>query len=169
METIKQLTEKQLYPYLPDLKIKWDGDEKIFGITTEVEIDYKKNLYPLATLIYTIKQNKGWWKPILRPLSSITKEIEHNGERLVPIERLFEMWARNKKHDRHEYDIDIKPHFIYCTHPATAETLAISMNDIFQNSAWVVFKLFEWKFNVFNLPQELWIDVETLEVNPYKV
>ena len=24
-------------------------------------------------------------------------------------------------------------------------------------------KLFEWHFNVFNLPQELWIDINTLE------
>lgn len=33
-------------------------------------------------------------KPILRPLSDLTKEIEHNGERLVPLNKMG--WSENK-------------------------------------------------------------------------
>lgn len=35
-------------------------------------------------------------KLLLRPLSSLTKEIEHNGERFVPMVNLLEMYERNE-------------------------------------------------------------------------
>lgn len=80
------------------------------------------------------------WKPILRPLSDLTKEIEHNGKTFVPIEELegyhdfsvmnFEWIGKNPL--RYPYSI--------------------------------IQKLFEWRFDVFGLIDAgLAIDINTIK------
>ncbi|MCH7724618.1 MAG: hypothetical protein IIC76_14960 [Bacteroidetes bacterium] len=69
---MKTLELKHLAPYLPYELMLWDGEES-FKMLTE----------------YIIVVQQEGWKPILRPLSDLTKEIEHNGEKFVPIERIF--------------------------------------------------------------------------------
>lgn len=68
-------------------------------------------------------------KPLLRPLSDLTIEIEHNGEKFVPIE-----WIEN------EHDIDFN-------------LMLFPLNDegICNAPYFVVEKLFEWHFDVFGL------------------
>lgn len=66
-------------------------------------------------------------KPILRPLSDLTKEIEHSGERFVS----FEWISENLDYD--EYSIDY-----YLNH---TERLPYE----------IVQKLFEWHFDLFGL------------------
>lgn len=74
---------------------------------------------------------------ILRPLSDLTKEIEHNGERFIPLERI-----------RH---INLG----HCDWISTERDHWISMYGL---SGWlgqipyaIVNKLFEWNFDVFGL------------------
>ena len=73
-------------------------------------------------------------KPILRPLSSLDKEIEVNGERFVPIEKMKEL------------GLGSLPRSLDCN--------------------WLYYHQFEqlvkWHFNVFNLPENLYIDINTL-------
>lgn len=99
-----------------------------------------------STLVY---KNINRIQPILHPLSDLTKPIQHNGEEFAP----FEYWN----------EIGLRSSDSYI------------LNDAGQTPAWingaswnVMQKLFEWHFNVFNLPDYLWIDVNILENNPYK-
>lgn len=85
METI---TIQELGAYLGSgLKfISFDDDRKPVIQTIKRLSFYKDQL--------VIESSEGWdlglreIKPIVRPLSDLTKEIEHNGERFVPVERL---------------------------------------------------------------------------------
>lgn len=92
--------------------------------------------------------------PLLRNLSDLTKEIEHNGERFVPVERLNdELYAVTS----YEYNSAV---FNFEGGITQVNLLAEPLE--------ALQKLYEWKFNVFNLPQNLWIDINTLPDNPYK-
>lgn len=103
-------------------------------------------------------------KPILRPLSDLTKEIEVNGERFVPIERLFEMVARNKKPEYQKYYYIDSLNYLECSHPGTAETLTLIKYDVMKNQAHLVEKLFEWHFDIHGLIDAgLAIDINTLK------
>ncbi len=75
-----KLELKHLAPYLPyGLMIHQDG-----GYPIEMEVEHLRS---------TLFEAAGWFvgKPLLRPLSDLTKEIEHNGEKFVPIERMEEL------------------------------------------------------------------------------
>lgn len=85
-------------------------------------------------------------KPILRPLSDLTKPIEHNGEKFVPIEKVA-----------YSYGYEIR----------------ISRNKLLQpimcEQFNVVLQLIEWHFDIARLIEKgEAIDVNTLPKNPYK-
>jgi len=91
----KELLFKALCSYLPyDPKIKFTDSDNIFGITFESTPQWDDTLYPMATLKFTLELSRTiGWGLLLRPLSQLTKEIDHNGEKFVPIERLYEMFG----------------------------------------------------------------------------
>lgn len=80
--------------------------------------------------------------PILRPLSDLTKEIEHNGEKFVPVLKISEM-----------YGIDIM------TDDTSSLIMPITMEP------YVAFRqLIEWHFDVFNMiPRKLAININKLK------
>src|SRR5690606_16036970 len=89
----EQLTLEMLCGYLPyGLKIQWNDTKKIMGITFETQNYYSQNVYPMATINYLLEQNiELGFKPIFRNLQTdLTKEIEHEGERFIPLRKLFE-------------------------------------------------------------------------------
>lgn len=92
----------------------------------------------------------GKIKPILHPLSGLTKEIEINGERFVPIEIIKQEWF--SKH--HVGLVDAYLCFDY-------------IKTLFQDGliqelpAWVHKLLHKWHFAV-NIPEHLYIDINTL-------
>lgn len=75
---MERLTIKELAPYLPyDLTVMGN----IRGIDTEC-----------CLTTWNIESHiQGQSKPLLRPLYSLTEEIEHNGEKFVPIIELFKL------------------------------------------------------------------------------
>ena len=81
-----ELERKHLAPYLPyQVGIKRKGYED-------------KNLFLLGIEYYDIVHQLGktpiiFIKPVLRPLSQLTQEIEHNGEKFVPIDKIKSMWG----------------------------------------------------------------------------
>ena len=93
-----------------------------------------------------------WWeslddtnhyKPILRPLSDLTKEIEVNGEKFVPIQKLGELFEMSV--------------IEYCFIEQNPELILGGARYV------VVNKLLEWHFDVFGLiPQGSAIDINTL-------
>lgn len=86
-----QLTIEQLAPYLPyQLKIRTSSSDAKFSGNVLYGIkknEFGVNMFQCAEL--------KWWrieqiKPYLRPLSSLTKEIVHNGRAFIPAKELFE-------------------------------------------------------------------------------
>jgi len=72
-------------------------------------------------------------KPILRPLSDLTKEIEINGEKFVPIDWLEEKY----------YTLDL--------HKQCLQLINDTGEWIYQCDYMLVEHLFEWHFDVFGL------------------
>lgn len=154
---MEKLELKHLAPYLP------------YGLKVIIPYHQEKGIMNLSKL----SKYKCWldnggsihlWqeqyidkiKPILRPLSDLTKEIEHNGERFVPKELLREISGAFKPTD------DIKNTFNICIVDGTVtrfSALCVHVNqlELFQ-------KLFEWHFDVFGLIDKgLAIDINNLK------
>ncbi len=172
---------EHLAPYLPyELKIVWFNKKSkdIYKIGFDSEIDFDNSIYPLSTLIFTINQGKELgWKPILRPLSDLTKEIEHNGEKFVPMLKLFELaWKMKYEGEEDKFDfrdllgngygafeLNRKIALVYrkkefiCTDWTSSEYYRVS------NQLTMFQKLFEWHFDVFGLIEKgLAIDKNTI-------
>ena len=120
------------------------------------EISNKKVCYKLANYTasdYTLEFNDKSviCTPILHPLSDLTKEIEHKGEKFVPID-----WLEDKY-----YTLDLHKQ---------AKTLIDDTADwIFQCDFLLVLHLIEWHFYIADLISKgEAIDVNTLPENPYK-
>jgi hypothetical protein len=110
---------KHLAPYLPyGLKVEYlfttingDVEERkalLIGINIRKEyfdIQLERIDKNGKLLINTFNENGKNIKPILRPLSDLTKEIEVNGEKFVPIVKLLEYQETN-------YFDDDKTHLI---------------------------------------------------------
>lgn len=103
-------------------------------------------------------------KPILHPLSDLTKPIEHKGEKFVPILKLAlypAMELMGVGYEKKSYYAGFKygEDIIRFTIPSDANSM-----DFF-----TVQKLIEWHFDVADLiSKNEAIDVNTLETNPYK-
>ena len=130
-----KLELKHLAPYLP-YALEFDYYKDVWqmtdlgasGIITAIMPKNKHRVFRLSII-----------KPLFRPLSDLTKEIEHNGKRFIPMEVMF------------GWDIKEEEAFdIYGTLPdAWKAFLAVDLS-----KAWdyrVMILLFEWHFDVFGL------------------
>ena len=123
-----ELEAKHLVPYLPyELKFG-SGNQKYYefvlsGIDfytrTDIQIRTRGNrVYKISDIRY---------KPLLRPLSDLTKEIEVNGEKFVPAGKMI----THGFHNSFWYDVEkFNYRYLY----------AMDLE-----------KLFEWHFDVFGL------------------
>ena len=88
----EQITLRELACYLP-YEIKAYGSTmlipKIHGATNEIIFFQWPN--GRGTISYADFHKD--WRLLLRPLSDLTKEIEHNGERFVPLQKLTEIFG----------------------------------------------------------------------------
>ena len=115
--------------------------------------------YQLTSQVYKLN-NRGIWnvKPICRPLSDLTKPIEHNGEKFVPIDNIEGLFIEGTE-DLINQSIEAIEYFIE--------------NNFFSRMEYLPFiliqKLIEWKFDLFGgIDSGDAIDVNTLTENPYK-
>lgn len=121
-----KLEIKHLAPYLP------------YGI----EMRYNKSGYPdvkMTNLNVPGFENGINFKPILRPLSDLTKEITHNWERFIPATVL---WDYNP--NSNDMDDLINQDWIK----------SMGTVDIKNMEYQTVEKLFEWHFDVFGLIEQ---------------
>ena len=134
-----KLEIKHIIPYLPyELKFLYNGNiYKMRWINNIGDIDYHSQndfINPFPPNIFN--KDLDLVKLILRPLSDLTKEIEVNGERFVPYEKIKKM-----------YPID--------TFSSTSNTAQWSYR--------IIEKLAEWHFDFQGLiPAGLAIDINTL-------
>lgn len=133
---------KHLAPYLPyGLKIGFEGGEHTHDL---VGLQIGKEGVMLISPFYDFgRASTQDCRPILRPLSDLTKEIEHNGERFVPLDEMHTIHYP----EVHFGDDDFQ-----------------DQEDIKYCPWWVMQHLFEWHFDVFGLIDAgLAIDINTLE------
>jgi hypothetical protein len=130
-----KLELKHLAPYLPhDIEVldALNQKVKIIGLKNETYFIENGNTYAYGDIQDC--------KPILRPLSELTKEIEVNGEKFVPILYLIEV---------HGNSLDY--------------SYLLSTKNVIEYSYAIVEKLLEWHFDIFGLIENnLAIDINTL-------
>lgn len=114
----------------------------------EIKLIYRNDkswpiIMAIGNLDEILHTNKDY-KPILRPLSDLTKPIEHKGEKFVPINRIKE-----------------SQYHLFFRDDITSPLEGLQFSEIR--------KLIEWHFDIADLISKgEAIDVNTLEVNPYK-
>ena len=94
-----------------------------------------------------------YFKPILFPLSSLTKEITINGETFVPIYKIYEF---------EQWDTDELEEII---NDGTIEGIYSDLDLITYSQTE---RLFEWKIDVFGLIEAGLAEPVTEDFNPYK-
>jgi predicted nucleic acid-binding protein len=128
-----------------------------------------------------MKENKN--KPILRPLSDLTKEIEVNGEKFVPLEKLYpdKHVLFNSKRDKkdilfietkteagasadYKLLIDNQWRFKFSTLKSGYVGNFFVFNQYVINNYSLYQKLLEWHFDIYGLIENgLAIDINTLK------
>lgn len=169
MET---LTIKELAPYLAyELDLYHPDNDNVYKL---VIINNTVSLRGGLNIDEAIKYN---CKPLLRPLSDLTKPITHNGETFVPMEKLCNdfchrtpcnpEFGKSKILMHADNGGGLKWWFVYHRNKMTFELSddnkdmsnhTITQYEMFQ-------KLFEWNFDVFGLiPRNLAIDINTIKI-----
>lgn len=147
---MEKLEFKHFAPYLPyNLQIKNSIGKVIELVFSDAPYHFKKG-----------------FKPILRPLSDLTKEIEYNGEIFIPIYKLFEIEYKGTTHFENVRKMYFEEvgRFITCSHFGTAATTYINVLNLEKNNYWKIQKLHEWHFDVYALINNgLAVDVNTLK------
>lgn len=197
-----KLETKHLAPYLPyGLKFTFTKDYYYpYPSMQKKGFYFTFDLLESPKIIYCSNINKSWidvvlnqdyFKPILRPLSDISKEIEVNGEKFIPIFELAKI--SNFKHDFKRIvnengtivlysDVSKHPEL---DHPGLVHFFEMDTEDCdfdygfeslgqdgevcdtfffpIKNQLSLFNKLFEWHFDVFGLLEKgLAIDINTL-------
>lgn len=119
------------------------------------ELCKESGIHTIDGFDYEIYSDGGIFdlKPILHPLSDLTKEIEHKGEKFVPISNI------------HLADLD--EYYGHCE--LDAMHFEIRTKPIEMIPFCFVKKLIEWHFDLFNgIESGEAINVKELEINPYK-
>jgi len=159
---MKNLTIQHLAPYLPyGLNVKYNDCihpkthiAKLSGVSDDgIETTYKRKFEGCRgdCISFTGRNNivDLDFKPILRPLSDLTKEIEHNGERFVPIE----YGCNGLDLDLQNLEREIRLNKSFSKQLIIGEHKFKTVN-----------KLFQWHFDVFGLiEQDLAIDINTIQ------
>jgi len=141
-----KLELKHLVPYLPyGLKAEFKNNGGRFKHDTirSLHINWVNLLHDFDTV-----------KPILRPLSDLTKYCDDLG--FIPIEELSELYISlySTPPNRHKEEIKL---FI------KQKTWLINNGQLLKMSYWINDKLFKWHFDVFGLIENnLAIDINTL-------
>lgn len=160
-----KLELKHLAPYLPyDL-----------GILVEMSMT-ETDSFPLTTenIDGVLEYQK---KPTLRPLDDLVNEITHNGQKFVPIVELLKMqyisWQKNKEGTRYaeiEHGKTGTRYFALYTNQATYSFKLYKYEFMTGRNTieyWVMQKLIEWHFDVFDLiEQNLAVDFNKIQNTP---
>lgn len=156
-----KLELKHLAPYLP------------YGLTVLYQ-DTVSDFYEIEMIGlengFVIDDNTSYGfgdvKPILRPLSDLTKEIECDGSKFYPIGKLHNSsYRRNGKTCKGEYELTEEVRNIITTKKHSfAHGVKIDLNKLDNNESWIINYLLKWHFDVFGLIEEgLAIDINTLK------
>jgi len=172
---MEKLELKHIVGYLPyDLKVL-SG----FGEYSEIDsLYFSKDGHKRPSLNLMVShfpkgfrgENFKEIKPILRPLSDLTKEIEVNGEKFIPIIALAKLFFCAKSAVLEHKDIidagayGIQVSCFYDEHRYAYYQIFGDIDLIEHNEYRVVQKLYEWHFDIHDLiGKGLAIDINTLK------
>ena len=174
----ERLRIEHIVPYLPyELKMSVNSELYPNPVLIGLKSIYAYMSYYGTGLAFEINKTK----PYLRPLSDLVEEIEHNGEGLTPLHRLFEMIPKNNYIDYKgecnipKYQIDDGwNHCISYTDNIQEVCLSYGCESfwlmvdadvcLLDNQLGMFEKLFEWHFDVFGLIDKgVAIDVNTID------
>lgn len=150
-----ELTINHIAPYLPhSINILVPGGYNFYGVKTDATVaivdGFKGDSISFKGMggFYPIKH----FKPILHPLSNLTKEITHNGETFVPIEKLS--W------EYYDGELGLLTNCVYGENPRTTVNVIDYLGDLE--------KLLEWHFDIFNLIENNLAIPTSEHFNPYR-
>lgn len=139
------------------------------GIVTLRGITNETSFMPYA-LLYTRQDDEGdgyiqpeHVKPILYDLSYLTKEIEYEGQRFVPIVELLKIKYPNQQGRYAETEFLTEGYPFACFSVDAGKTIRINTTNLENQPFWIIHKLIEWHFNVFNLDESEYINKATLK------
>lgn len=118
-----KLELKDIAPYLPyELKFFYSRDALVEKNVWQLVGLERKNSYKLSDNFTVIGRNIEYKnninltlrlvKPILRPMSDLTKEITHNGETFIPLHRILEAYCFDLAKMDEEYILSFKESLI---------------------------------------------------------
>ncbi len=149
--------------YLPyNLKLQHNYEKAKHNGETELR-SWVKPLEPLDLgCLFPHRKDSFDWKPILYDLSYLTKEIEHEGKRFIPLIELAKINAPQRRFkingslvvDNYGYHFFYNQNSFIWVHGLKAHTV-INQRQLFG-------KLYEWHLNVFQLPKDQFINKATL-------
>ena len=124
---------------------------------------------------YSMMLNKEYnYKPILRPISDLIVEIDHNMEVFVPLYKLVDPenteWSKLAAIEYNPFPkIPNYSPYYKVHHDTLGEVISVNPRNILVLPFHLVCKLVEWHFDICGLIEKgEAIDVNTLEINPYK-
>jgi hypothetical protein len=165
--TTEKLTLEHLAPYLA------------YGLKMINKANYEQtgmaNILELCSLVCNnsmyvrelgSKQRIEYHLPILRPLSDLTKEIEHNGEKFIPCQKIIDLTSYGDSYKKQIFwkviNASIKTKFISFKSNVSNE-FEIDLVHSGNNKCWINSHLLKWHFDVFGLiDKKLAIDINTL-------
>ena len=167
---MNKLTIEHLAAYLP-YGVKANFTRRMFernnvdlmGLTIAYNESCKEHFIMKSDVTYGLNHIQL----LLRPLSDLTTEIEHNGEKFVPMKELLKI-KHKKWFDEHtdsrysEIVVEDVPSYskAFFKYMATLEVI-IFKGSIFMEEYWIVQKLLSWHFDIYNLIEEgLAIDIK---------
>lgn len=100
--------------------------------------------------------------PILYDLSYLTKEIEHEGERFIPIVELLKIKFPNQQGRYATTEYSTYGHPFACFSVDAGKQIRIDTSILQDQPHWIIQKLIEWHFNIFQLPEDEFINKATL-------
>ena len=154
------------------------GDILKVGVLNNIQYN-ESETHPLRLSIEGLYELEHEWKfkPFLWDMDMLTKEIEHKGERFVPIEKLFdietglnwsssdyiktekgknEYWTRSKDSGKSFYfGFNSERNYFYHIDSSGFQQSVKNQLEMFQ-------KLFEWHFNVFGLDESEYIKKQSV-------
>ena len=154
-----KLTIEHLAAYLPyEVKINLNRplfertDINLMGLTIAFNSSTNEHFIIKSEVTYGLEHIQ----PLLRPLSDLTKEIEHNGERFVPIE-WFEIG------DDSNYSVEYDNGNIKLIRALESLSKNGFANEVEYFPYGVITKLLSWHFDIYSLiPQGLAIPIKPI-------
>lgn len=96
-------------------------------------------------------------------LFHLTKEIEHEGRKFIPIVELLKIKYPNQQGRYAETEFETEGYPFACFSVDAGKQIKVNTSYLQDEPFWIIQKLTEWKLNIFSLPEDQFINKATLK------